>query len=70
MPAVRFTVLTAAGSAAWNAALIGAGYLLGAHWDRVSRWVGAYSCAVLAVVVAAAIAYALFRLLRKSGSEG
>ena len=70
MPPVRFTVLTAAGSTVWNAALIGAGYLLGANWDRVSRWVGTYSYIVLAVLVAAAILYALFRLLRKRESGG
>lgn len=70
MPPVRFTVLTAAGSTVWNAALIGAGYLLGANWDRVSRWVGTYSYVVLAVLVAATILYALFRLLRKRESGG
>jgi hypothetical protein len=50
MPPVRFAVLTALGSAAWNAVLIGAGYALGANWDRVSGWLGAYSDVVLVVV--------------------
>lgn len=66
MPPVRFTVLTAIGSAAWNTVLIGAGYLLGANWDRVSYWAGAYSDAVLVV---GTIAAALFLLLRHLGKR-
>lgn len=61
MPLLRFTVLTTVGSAVWNTVLIGGGYLLGANWDRVSHWAGAYSDVVLVV---AAIAAALFLLLR------
>ena len=62
---VRFTVLTAFGSGVWNAVLIGAGYLLGANWDRVSGWVGAYSDVVLVAVIAGAILYPLIRHLRR-----
>ena len=65
MPPARFAVLTALGSAVWNAVLIGAGYLLGANRDRVSDWVGAYSDVVLAAVVVAAAAYLTVRGLRK-----
>lgn len=36
MPVGRFLLLTTAGSAIWNAGLIGAGWALGAHWDEVS----------------------------------
>jgi membrane protein DedA with SNARE-associated domain len=61
MPLLRFTVLTTIGSAAWNTVLIGGGYLLGANWDRVSHWAGAYSDVVL---VLAAVGAALFLLLR------
>jgi membrane protein DedA with SNARE-associated domain len=61
MGLARFIVLTAAGAATWNAVLIGAGYFLGANWDRVSGWVGAYSDVVL---VAAAIAAAVYLILR------
>lgn len=35
MPLGRFVVLTAAGSAIWNSALIGAGILLGTQWQAV-----------------------------------
>lgn len=61
MPIVRFTVLTAIGSAVWNTALVGMGYSLGANWEAVSEWVGRYSDAVL---VLGTVAAALFLFLR------
>jgi membrane protein DedA with SNARE-associated domain len=68
MTLLRFTVLTTIGSAVWNAVLIGAGYALGANWDRVSGWVGAYSDVVLVVV--AAILYPLIRHFLGRKREG
>jgi membrane protein DedA with SNARE-associated domain len=65
MPPGRFAVLTALGSATWNAVLIGAGYLLGTNWHRVSGWVGAYSDVVLATVAIVAAIYLTVRDLRK-----
>jgi membrane protein DedA with SNARE-associated domain len=69
MPPVRFMVLTAAGSGVWNAVLIGAGYALGANWNHVSSWVGAYSDVVLVAVVAAAIVYLRIRHLHRRRRE-
>ncbi len=69
MPLLRFTVLTTIGSAVWNAVLIGAGYALGANWDRVRGWIGSYSDVVLVVVVAAAILYPLIRHLHRHEGE-
>ena len=40
MPLLRFCVFTTAGSLVWNAALILAGYELGARWHVVEGWVG------------------------------
>jgi membrane protein DedA with SNARE-associated domain len=57
MPLLRFTVLTAIGSAVWNALLIGAGVVLGANWSAVQSWVGSYSNVVLAVAVVLAAVY-------------
>lgn len=37
MPLGRFVLLTAAGSAIWNSALIGAGLLLGSQWHTVEQ---------------------------------
>ncbi len=70
IPLLRFTVLTTIGSAVWNAVLIGAGYALGANWNRVSGWVGAYSDVVLVVVVVAAILYPLIRHFLGRKREG
>jgi membrane protein DedA with SNARE-associated domain len=59
MPLAVFCVYTTAGSLAWNAALILAGYELGAQWHRVEGYVGPVSnvvYVVLAVVVAAVAA--------------
>lgn len=73
MPLMRFVLLTTAGSAAWNAALIGAGYALGASWERVSAWVGGYSEVVLVCAALAAGSYLLLRGLRtgrKKGQDG
>lgn len=55
MPLLRFAVLTAVGSGAWNAALIGAGWALGENWDRASAAVASVSHAVVFVVAAAAV---------------
>jgi membrane protein DedA with SNARE-associated domain len=65
MGLARFTVLTAAGAATWNAVPIGAGYFLGANRDKVSGWVGAYSDVVLVAATIAAAVYLTFRHLRK-----
>ncbi len=61
MPLWRFILLTTIGSALWNAALIGAGVILGANWSTVQNWVGSYSIAVLIV---AAVGVAVFLVLR------
>lgn len=64
MPVGRFALLTAVGSAAWDASLIGAGWLLGENWEGVSRFVGSVSNIVLVVVsvVAAGLAIWWWRL--------
>ena len=61
MPLLRFTVLTAVGSGAWNTLLIGAGVILGANWQRVETWIGSYSNAVL---ISAALIVAAILVLR------
>lgn len=65
MPLGRFTLLTTLGSAAWNAFLIGAGWALGANWERVSEVAGSYSDAVLVALVAGAAGAGLYFLLRR-----
>lgn len=59
MPLMRFSLLTASGSALWNALLIGAGWYLGENWQRVSGPVGSVSKVVLAVALAMAVGLAI-----------
>jgi len=65
MPMTRFVVLTAIGSGVWNAALIGAGAALGANWEAVSRWVGAYSDVVLVALATIGFLFVAVQLVRR-----
>ncbi len=65
MPLLRFTVLTAVGSGAWNALLIGASVILGVNWQRVETWIGSYSNAVLVVATVTVAALLILRHLRR-----
>lgn len=53
MNLIGFTLLTAVGSAIWNALLIWAGYLLGQNWTAVQDYVGYFAYAVVAIIVLA-----------------
>ena len=46
-------MLTLIGSTVWNGALLTAGYVLGAQWEKVSDAVGASSLPLLLLVLAA-----------------
>lgn len=48
MPIAPFLVYTTIGSLAWNTLLIGAGYLLEDHWDRVEPYVAIFQYIVIA----------------------
>lgn len=60
MPPVRFTVFTALGSMVWNAALVGAGAILGDRWERVGDALDLLE-GVLIVVVVALVGFYLWR---------
>jgi membrane protein DedA with SNARE-associated domain len=64
MPLARFCLYTAAGSAVWNAVFIGAGYQLGANYDRVEGWVAPVGYAVV-VAGGAWVAWLTVRKLRR-----
>lgn len=53
----RFVLYTAIGSAAWNTALIVAGYLVGDNWHVVERYMGYVQWAVVIVVAAVVIRF-------------
>jgi len=60
MPLVRFTLLTTLGSTTWNALLIGAGWLLGANWSRVTYFVGQVSNVVFVVLAVAFVGFVVW----------
>jgi membrane protein DedA with SNARE-associated domain len=55
MPLWQFLAATTAGALLWNAALLGAGALLGSQYDRVEGYVGPVSTAVMVAVVLAVV---------------
>jgi membrane protein DedA with SNARE-associated domain len=55
MPIVKFTALTMLGSTVWNAALIGAGWALGEHYEKVGGIVGPIGTAVVAASALAVV---------------
>jgi membrane protein DedA with SNARE-associated domain len=65
MNVVTFSILTALGSAVWNAGLIGAGWALGGRWEEVSDVVGTVGPIVLGVVVLACAGLLLRWWLRR-----
>ena len=56
MPVAKFVGLTAAGSTAWNCALIGAGWALGEHYEQVGGIIGPIGTAVVAGCALAVLA--------------
>ena len=64
MPIVRYTVLTAIGSAAWCFGISGAGVALGSSWEHFhEQW--RYADYVVAFVVVLAVGYGAFKLVRR-----
>ena len=62
MPLVSFSLYTIAGSALWNALLIGAGYELGAQWHLVEQYVGAVSNVAYVLIALAFVVFVARRL--------
>jgi LPXTG-motif cell wall-anchored protein len=65
MPVAAFALLTVAGSAIWNLALIGAGWALGDNWERVTRWFEQADAFLLAGALIAAAAWFALRRRKK-----
>jgi membrane protein DedA with SNARE-associated domain len=68
MPLLPFLGYTTAGSLLWNAALVGAGYELGAQWHVVEGYVGEASNAIYVVLVVA-IAVVVVKRVRRRRAE-
>ena len=69
MPLPQFIGLTVAGSAVWNAALVVAGYELGAQWHRIERYVGGVANVLYVVLAVAVVVFVARRLRRRSNPE-
>ena len=71
MPMVQFLALTTAGSAAWNALLIGAGWGLGDNWEDVSAIVDAAANVVYVLLALglAAVTVLFVRYRRRVGER-
>lgn len=67
MPLGRFVVLTTLGSATWNAALIGAGWLLGSQYERVGGVIGPISTVLVGLAVVALAVWLLRRRRQHAG---
>lgn len=64
MPLPRFILLTFAGSAIWNAAFIGAGWVLGDNWDVIEGYMGPLSYLVVGLLAVAAVVLVVRKVRR------
>ena len=62
-----FLALTTVGSLAWNSIFVSAGYALGANWRLVQDYAGIFQKVVLALVLAAMVAFVVTRLRARKG---
>jgi membrane protein DedA with SNARE-associated domain len=65
MKRIKYILLTTLGTAVWNTALVGAGWLLGREWNRVSDVLGGLATPLLIVAAAAAAGLLMWWLLRR-----
>lgn len=65
----KFLVLTAAGSAIWNALLVTAGYLLGENWHLISEYADIFQYAVLGLMLLALLVFVVNRLRDRKRSR-
>jgi membrane protein DedA with SNARE-associated domain len=65
----RFLLYTAIGSAVWNTALIGVGWILGDNWDAVEEYVG-YLQYLVIIGVLAAVGWFIYMKLKQRNGRG
>lgn len=66
MPLVRFTLLTAGGSAIWNTIFVLAGYGLGENWALVEQYADVLQKLVIIAVAAAVVTFVVVRLRQRA----
>jgi membrane protein DedA with SNARE-associated domain len=69
MPLLRFVLLTLAGSTAWNATLVGAGWLLGSNYGRVADVIGPISTGVAVALGFAVAGFVVWWYRRRRASS-
>jgi membrane protein DedA with SNARE-associated domain len=67
MPLGRFVLYTTAGSAVWNAILVGGGWALGGQWERVKPYMTVFEWATVAFLVGSVVWW--FVRKRRKGSK-
>jgi membrane protein DedA with SNARE-associated domain len=67
---VLFTVLTLVGSAAWNAALVGAGMALGTQWRTIEQHSTVLDVVMIAALVAGVAWLAVRRVRKRRAAAG
>lgn len=70
MPVAKFTVFSFLGSAPWTALLVFAGMQLGANWETIGIWLKRFEYAIVAVLVAIALAWVWFRIIKPRRAAG
>lgn len=63
----KYVLLTTIGTAVWNVALVGAGWILGREWEQVSDTVGALSTPLLIAAVAGTALFLVWWSLSRRG---
>ncbi len=65
MPLMKFTLLTAAGSAIWNTVFVMAGFLLGEQWHRIEQYADGLQVIVIGAVIVAASMFVVARVRQR-----
>jgi membrane protein DedA with SNARE-associated domain len=68
MPVIRFCLLTILGSGVWNAAFVGAGWVLADRWQEVRHYTGAASKVVIGALLLSLVYLAVRKYRRRSSS--
>lgn len=65
MPMLRFLLFTGLGSAIWNGALIGGGFLLGSRWEQITAGIERFQWGVASVVAVLLAGYVGWKVWKR-----